>query len=267
MNEPLQTAVEMALASGKIQKDSLKGDFAIHHKGEIDLLTDVDIACQEMIISVIRERFPEDHIIAEEKPNLFEGNRNRWIVDAIDGTTTSALGYPFFCTSIAYEVKGVVVIGVVYSPIMDELFVAVRGMGAYLNGTRIRVSSVQGLKASLLSTGFPYDIATNPDNNINHFVDFLYEAQAVRRDGSAALNLSYVACGRFDGFWEIYLNPWDLAAGALIVEEAGGSLSSISGGRFSIYGGGGIASNGLIQEAMTGVIGKGLPSGRNNGMP
>jgi myo-inositol-1(or 4)-monophosphatase len=267
MKDPLQTAVEMALASGRIQKDSLKGDFAIHHKGEIDLLTDVDIACQEMIISVIKERFPEDDIIAEEKPNLFEGDSNRWIVDPIDGTTNYAHGYPFFCTSLAYEVKGVVAVGVVYSPIMDELFVAVRGMGAYLNGSRIRVSSVSGLKASLLSTGFPYDIATNPDNNIDHFVDFLYEAQAVRRDGSAALNLSYVACGRFDGFWEMYLNPWDLAAGALIVEEAGGSLSSISGGRFNIYGGGVIASNGLIQEAMTEVIGRNLPSGRNEKMP
>lgn len=266
MKDPLQMAVEMALASGRIQKDSLKEGFAIHHKGEIDLLTDVDIACQEMIISMIKERFPEDDIIAEEKANLFEGDRNRWIVDPIDGTTNYAHGYPFFCTSIAYEVKGVVVIGVVYSPIMDELFVAVRGMGAYLNGNRIRVSSVQRLKASLLSTGFPYDITTNPDNNINHFVDFLYQAQAVRRDGSAALNLAYVACGRFDGFWEIYLNPWDLAAGALIVEEAGGSLSNISGGTFSVYGGGVIASNGLIQEAMTGVIKRGLPFGPNEKM-
>ncbi len=267
MKNPLQTAVEMALASGRMQKDSLKGGFAIHHKGEINLVTDVDIACQEMIISVIKERFPEDDIIAEEKPNLFEGDRNRWIVDPIDGTTNYAHGYPFFCTSIAYEAKGTVTVGVVYSPIMDELFVAVRGKGAYLNGDRIRVSSVRHLKASLLSTGFPYDITTNPDNNIDHFVDFLYKAQAVRRDGSAALNLSYVACGRFDGFWEISLNPWDLAAGALIVEEAGGSLSSISGGRFNIYGGGVIASNALIQEAMTGVIRRSLPSGRNEKMP
>jgi myo-inositol-1(or 4)-monophosphatase len=263
MKDPLQTAVEMALASGRIQKDSLKRGFAIHHKGEINLVTDVDIACQDMIISVITKHFPEDDIIAEEKTNRFEGDRNRWIVDPVDGTTNYAHGYPFFCTSIAYEVKGAVLIGVVYSPIMDELFVAVRGKGAYLNGERIKVSSVSGLKASLLSTGFPYDITTNPDNNINHFVDFLYEAQAVRRDGSAALNLSYVACGRFDGFWEIHLNPWDLAAGALIVEEAGGAISDLAGGAFNIYGGGVIASNGLIQEAMTGVIRKGSPSAKD----
>ncbi|MDD3847118.1 MAG: inositol monophosphatase family protein [Syntrophorhabdaceae bacterium] len=260
MKDPLQTAVEMALASGKIQRESLKEGFAIHHKGEINLVTDADIACQEMIISMIRESFPEDDIIAEEKANRFEGNKNRWIVDPIDGTTNYAHGYPFFCTSIAYEVKGSVVAGVVYNPMMDELFFAARGKGAYLNGNRIKVSSVQNLKASLLSTGFPYDITTNPDNNINHFIQFLYEAQAVRRDGSAALNLSYVACGRFDGFWEIYLNPWDLAAGALIVEEAGGAISSLDGGAFSIYGGGVIASNGLIHETMTGIIGKGLPS-------
>ncbi len=257
MKDPLQTAVEMALESGRIQRESLLKDFAIHHKGEINLVTDVDIACQEKIISMIKERFPEDDIIAEEQSNSFEGNKNRWIVDPIDGTTNYAHGYPFFCTSIAYELKGMIVAGVVYNPVMDELFFAAHGKGAYLNGNRIAVSSVANLKKSLLSTGFPYDIKTNPDNNINHFVDFLYEAQAVRRDGSAALNLSYVACGRFDGFWELQLNPWDLAAGALIVEEAGGIITGIDGGPFSVYGGGVLASNGLIHKPMAAVIDKG----------
>ncbi len=223
-------AVEMALESGKIQKGSLKEHFAIRHKGEINLVTDVDIACQEKIMSMIQGSFPDDDIISEEKSNRFDGIKNRWIIDPVDGTTNYAHGYPFFCTSIGYEIDGKVVVGVVYNPVMDELFFAERGKGAYLNGDRIYVSSVTDLKRSLLSTGFPYDIATNRDNNINHFVHFLYESQAVRRDGSAALNLSYVACGRFDGFWELKLNPWDVAAGTLIVEEAGGMVTDLTGG-------------------------------------
>lgn len=257
MADPLQAAVEMALESGRIQKGPLSKDFAIHHKGEINLVTDVDIACQERIISMIREYFPDDDIIAEEKANTYDGNRNRWIIDPVDGTTNYAHGYPFFCTSIAYEARGKVVVGVVYNPVMNELFFAAAGKGAYLNGDRIAVSQIANLKKSLLSTGFPYDLATNPNNNINHFVDFLYEAQAVRRDGSAALNLSYVACGRFDGFWELNLNPWDLAAGALILEEAGGRITNLRGEAFNIYRGECLASNGLIHQAMAGVVRKG----------
>lgn len=258
MADPLQAAVEMALESGRIQKESLTKDFAIRHKGEINLVTDVDIACQEKIISMIRERFPDDDVIAEEQSNDYTGQRNRWIVDPVDGTTNYAHGYPFFCTSIAYETGGRVMAGVVYNPIMNELFFAAAGKGAYLNGNRIAVSRIGDLKRSLLSTGFPYDVTTNPNNNVNHFVNFLYEAQAVRRDGSAALNLSYVACGRFDGFWELHLNPWDLAAGALILEEAGGRITNLACGRFEIYRGECLASNGLIHEAMAGVIRKGI---------
>lgn len=257
MMDPLQAAVEMALESGRIQKESLSKDIVIHHKGEINLVTEVDIACQEKIISMIRERFPDDDIIAEEQYNIYEGHRNRWIVDPVDGTTNYAHGYPFFCTSIAYEAKGRVMAGVVYNPIMNELFFAAGGKGAYLNGERITVSRVNNLKRALLSTGFPYDITSNPNNNINHFVNFLHQAQAVRRDSSAALNLSYVACGRFDGFWELRLSPWDLAAGALILEEAGGRITNLSGGPFTIYHGECLASNGLIHQAMAGVIKKG----------
>lgn len=248
----------MALESGRIQKESLSRGFAVHHKREeINLVTDVDIACQEKIIAMVREWFPEDDIIAEEQTNTYEGDRNRWIIDPVDGTTNYAHGYPFFCTSIAYEEKGRVIAGVVYNPVMNELFFAAAGKGAYLNGNRIAVSEIGDLKRSLLSTGFPYDIRTNPNNNINHFVNFLFEAQAVRRDGSAALNLSYVACGRFDGFWELHLNPWDLAAGALILEEAGGHITNITGGAFDIYRGECLASNGLVHRAMESVIKKG----------
>lgn len=257
MGNPLQKAVEMALESGKIQKRYLRESFAIHHKGEINLVTDADIACQEKIMAMIQDAFPDDDIISEEKSNRFDTTGNRWIIDPVDGTTNYAHGYPFFCTSIAYEVEGVVVAGVVYNPVMDELFFAERGKGAHFNGDRIRVSALPDLKRSLLSTGFPYDLATNRNNNINHFVHFLYEAQAVRRDGSAALNLCYVACGRFDGFWELNLNPWDIAAGALMVEEAGGMVTDLSGGPFNIYEGRTLASNGLIHGAMLSVIEKG----------
>jgi myo-inositol-1(or 4)-monophosphatase len=255
MNNLVDFAVSCALESGRIQKEYYEKGFEIRHKGEINLVTEVDIACQAKIIELIKERFPEDEIIAEEKDNSYTGRENRWIVDPLDGTTNYAHGYPFFCTSIAYEEKGEVTLGVVYNPIFDELFVAGKGEGAYLNGRQIRVSPIGDLKKALLSTGFPYDLATNPHNNIDHFVHFLYAAQAVRRDGSAALNLSYVACGRFDGFWELKLNPWDVAAGLLIVREAGGVITGFKGEEYSIYGDEIVASNGMIHEKILDVLG------------
>ncbi len=256
MDNLLQFAVNCALESGKIQRRHYQKAFRIRHKGEINLVTDVDIACQDRILALIKERCPDDDIIAEEQTNSYEGSANRWIVDPLDGTTNYAHGYPFFCTSIAYEVKGEVVLGVVYNPIFKELFTAVKGGGSYLNDRRLTVSSTESLKQSLLSTGFPYDIATTTNNNINHFVSFLYEAQAIRRDGSAALNLGYVACGRFDGYWELKLNPWDMAAGVLIVEEAGGRITDLAGSPFSIYDDSIVASNGLIHDDLIRILGR-----------
>lgn len=257
MNDLLEFAIQCALESGRIQGKYFQKTIGIHHKGEINIVTDVDIACQQKIIELIEKNFPEDHIIAEEKENTFDGNRNKWIVDPLDGTTNYAHGYPFFCTSIAYEVKGEVVAGVVYNPIFNELFFAQKGEGAYFNGEKIHVSTVHDMKQALLSTGFPYDLQTNTNNNINHFVDFLYKAQAVRRDGSAAMNLSYVACGRFDGHWEMKLNPWDMAAGALIVIEAGGIVSNFKGETFSIYGDELVASNGILHNNLLQVLKEG----------
>ena len=152
--------------------------------------------------------------------------------------------------------NGEIVLGVVYNPIFKELFTGQKGAGAYLNNKKIQVSGMKDLKKSLLSTGFPYDIATSKENNINHFINFLYQAQAVRRDGSAALNLCYTACGRFDGFWEMKLNPWDMAAGTLIVEEAGGTVTDFDGSTFSVYKNNIIASNGLIHQAIVRVLKK-----------
>ncbi len=254
MDHLLEFAVQLAFESGRIQKKRYRERHSIFYKGEINLVTDVDMECQERIISLIAARFPDDRIIAEEKDNVFEGSENRWIIDPIDGTTNYAHGYPFFCTSVAYEVEGRVVCGVVYNPIFDELFFAAAGKGSYLNGQRLKVSGIDALRQSLVVTGFPYDLGTSGMNNIDHFVSFLYEAQAVRRDGSAALNLSYVAAGRFDGFWELKLSPWDTAAGVLIVTEAGGRVTDFEGKPFDIYAGQIVATNGVIHNDMLRVL-------------
>ena len=255
MDQILEFAVELALESGRIQKKHFRDNHSIVHKGEINIVTDVDMACQERIIGMIAGQFPDDHIIAEEQENLFEDERNRWIVDPIDGTTNYAHGYPFFCTSIAYEVAGELVCGVVYNPIFDELFFAENGKGAFLNGDPLRTSATAEMKQSLLVTGFPYDLSGR--NNIDHFTAFLFQAQALRRDGSAALNLAYVAAGRFDGFWELRLNSWDTAAGVLLLKEAGGTVTDFQGEPFDIYAGQIVASNGLIHGAMLRVLREG----------
>jgi myo-inositol-1(or 4)-monophosphatase len=254
MTDILEFAVSLAFESGRIQKRHFEKRFGVYHKGEINIVTDVDIECQTHIMERIAREFPDDTVISEEKANKYEGTANRWIIDPIDGTTNYAHGYPFFCTSIGYESGGEVKVGVVYNPISDELFFAQKGKGAYLNGERLSPSGTTDMKQALLVTGFPYDIATNPDNNLDHFTTFLYKAQAIRRDGSAALNLAYVAAGRFDGFWELRLNPWDVAAGTLMVYEAGGRVTDFKGNPYSIYGREILATNGLIHEKMRQVL-------------
>jgi len=256
MDEILKFAIHCVLESGKIQRKYFGKKIGIRHKGTIDLVTDVDMACQEIIISLIKDNFPDDDIISEEKKNYFEEDKNRWIVDPLDGTTNYAHGYPFFCTSIAYEESGSITLGVVYNPIFKELFYAKKKEGAYLNKKRISVSKIDNLKQALLSTGFPYDLITSKRNNIENFISFIYEAQAIRRDGSAALNMCYLACGRFDGFWELKLNPWDMAAGSIIIEEAGGIITDFKGNKFDIYKDEIVASNGLIHKDMLNVLQK-----------
>jgi myo-inositol-1(or 4)-monophosphatase len=254
MDEILSFAIHCAKESGHIQREHYQKQLHIRYKGEINIVTDVDMACQERIVSLIQSAYPGDVIISEEKENFFSLPGNRWIVDPLDGTTNYAHGYPFFCTSVAYEIDNEVRVGVVYNPIFDELFYALKGRGAFLNGESVRVSSVSLVKRALLSTGFPYDLPTNPRNNVAYFLQFLHEAQAIRRDGSAALNLSYVACGRFDGHWELRLNPWDVAAGALIVREAGGTVTDLEGKAFDMFRGDILASNGLIHSRMAGIL-------------
>lgn len=258
MHDLLEFAVHLAFESGRIQKKYFEKKLSIGYKGEINLVTNVDLECENRIIELVRLNFPDDEVISEEKTNLFEKGKNRWIVDPLDGTTNYAHGYPFFCTSIGYEEGGRITLGLVYNPITEELFWARQGEGAYFNGNPLKVSTTNVLKQALLVTGFPYDVATNPNNNLNHWAAFIMRAQALRRDGSAGLNLSYVAAGRFDGFWELKLSPWDMAAGVLIVREAGGTVTSLSGDEFNLYGGGIVASNGRIHQEMLGVIREGL---------
>jgi len=257
MYEPLEFAIQLAFESGRIQKRYFQKTLSIMHKGEINLVTNVDFECERRILELLGNEYPDDEVISEEKANTYESGKNRWIVDPLDGTTNYAHGYPFFCTSIAYEVDGEIIVGAVYNPIMDELFFARKGEGSFLNGERLGVSAIKEIKQALLVTGFPYDVVTNPNNNLNHWAAFIMRAQALRRDGSAGLNLSYVAAGRFDGFWEMRLSPWDMAAGVLIVREAGGTVTSLSGETFSLFSGGILASNGLIHKRMLDVIREG----------
>jgi len=178
----------------------------------------------------------------------------KWIIDPLDGTTNFAHGYPFYCVSIAVEEKGEIVCGAVYDPVREEMFSAARGAGAYRNGERLKVSNVDRLSQALLITGFPYNFRERLDTVIRQFGKFLVASQAVRRGGSAALDLCYVASGRLDGFWELYLQPWDTAAGHVILEEAGGRVTDFKGGPFSIYNKETLASNGLLHDEMRAVL-------------
>lgn len=228
--------------------------FDIEHKGAIDLVTEVDLASEKLIREAISTYYPRHEILAEEGGLTESKSEYRWIVDPLDGTTNYAHGYPMFCVSIALERGGETILGVVYDPMREELFSAEPGAGAALNNRAIRVSRTDQLMQSILSTGFPYDIRTSKLTNLDHWANFAMNAQALRRDGAAALDLCYVACGRFDGFWELSLSPWDTAAGALIVTEAGGRVTDFRGGRFSNYKPEVVASNGLIQDRMIEVL-------------
>ena len=225
----LATAAEAALQAGAIQRSRYGQKLEIHHKGEIDLVTEVDRACEQAIIALIRERFPGHDIVAEETAIDRTGSRYVWFVDPLDGTSNFAHGYPFFCASVAVTDGGERVAGAVYDCVKDELFTAERGVGAFLNGRRLRVSGAATLNDAMLITGFPYDLRARPSHALRLFNAFIPHARAIRRDGAAALDLCYLAAGRVDGFFEETLQPWDMMAGALMVEEAGGRISRFDG--------------------------------------
>lgn len=253
----LKTAIRAAKTAGALQKRSLGHVKKIEFKGEINLVTEVDKACEEKILKTIRRDFPDHDILTEETGEHLNGSDYKWIIDPLDGTTNFAHAYPLFCVSIGLEYQGKMIVGVVYNPNLGELFCAVKGGGATLNGCRIHVSRVKELKRALLSTGFAYNVQTATDNNLDHFRDFLMTSQAVRRDGVAAIDLCYVACGRFDGFWELCLWPWDVAAGSLILQEAGGRITMFDGAPLTIYGKEILASNGAIHGQMMQVLKRG----------
>lgn len=252
----MELAVQIARAAGNIQRDRYETPLDIQTKSiDIDLVTEVDRACEALAVSRIEEAFPEDSILAEEGGgNDRAGALWRWVIDPLDGTTNYAHGYPRFCVSIGVERAHERTLGVVYDPMMDELYHAVKGEGAFRNGQKILVSEEPLMKRSLLATGFAYDRKQSRRENVEYFAAFLRTARAMRRDGSAALDLCYVASGRLDGFWELKLSPWDVAAGYLLVEEAGGRISNLTGGAALDSGHEVVASNGLIHETMLEIL-------------
>ena len=253
----LNFAIRVAQEAGRLLRDRVGTKIDVAHKGAINIVTDVDIASERLIREAIATQYPRHQVLAEEGGLAESRSEYRWVIDPLDGTTNFAHGYPVFCVSIALEYQGETILGVVYDPMRDELFTAERGGGAALNQRPIRVSSTDSMMQSILSTGFPYDIRTSTLTNLDHWANFAMNAQALRRDGAAALDLCYIACGRFDGFWELNLSPWDMAAGGLIVTEAGGRVTDFSGGEFSIYKPEIIASNGLIHDRMVEIIAMG----------
>lgn len=248
----LSTAIEAVIKAGDIQMGFIESGFQVSHKGAIDLVTEADIAVETMFRQMIAERFPDHTILAEEfgEDADTRGASHCWVFDPIDGTSNYAHGLPIFCSSLALEIDGKGEIGAVYDPTRKELFVAERGGGAFLNGKPIRVSEASTLVDSMLVTGFPYDIHSRISEIVGLFGEFVGQARAVRRLGSAALDLCYIASGRMDGFWEQDLKPWDIAAGTILVEEAGGRVTDFAGGTFSSRRPQLLATNGRIHDEM-----------------
>lgn len=253
----LATAIAAVVRAGEFQMEHFGRDLRIDKKGAIDLVTEIDIAIEREFRTMIGERFPDHVVLGEE----FEQRGDRdgvarycWVFDPVDGTTNYAHGLPIFCSSLALEIDGVAVVGAIYDPSRRELYTAERGTGAWLNGVPLSVSSAETLIDSLLVTGFPYSVQQDAEELVGLFGEFLGKARAVRRLGSAALDLCYVAAGRLDGFWEQKLNPWDMAAGALLVEEAGGTVTSSSGEPFTSRSRSVLATNGRIHRAMVETI-------------
>jgi len=255
----LETAVHAARQAGKILSHYAHTGFRVENKSAIDLVTEADHAAEQCVIDVILASFPDHGFLAEERGRTGQSQSPYvWIIDPLDGTTNFAHGLPTYCVSIGLEYKREGVLGVVYDPARDELFSATRGGGARKNDQPICVSQTTQLDQALLVTGFAYNIRETQNNNLDHFARFALLVQGLRRTGSAALDLCYVAAGRFDGFWEVKLNPWDMAAGALILREAGGKVTNFCGQSHSLYEQELVASNGYLHDSMISVIQKSL---------
>lgn len=253
-NVKLKRTLFLALKSaGSLVRKAITRRKTITKKGEIDLVTEVDCAAERLIIKIIRKAFPDHAFLAEESQTAGD-SPYRWIIDPIDGTTNFAHGLPVCSVSIAYEEKGVVKLGGVYDPCRNELFFAERGKGAFLNGKKIKVSKTRLLNDALLATGFPYHRRQDPDKYLKPFREFLMQAREIRRLGSAAIDLCYVACGRFDGYWEAVLKPWDKAAGILIVQEAGGKVTDYKGITSTLSQPSVVSTNGHIHAQVLSIL-------------
>lgn len=255
----LKTAIDAATEAGKFLRESKGKSLTIEHKSSsIDPVTEIDKEAEKIIVDIIKKYYPGHSILGEESGTNDETSEYRWIIDPLDGTVNFTHGLPIYCVSIGLEHKGNIVAGVVYDPNADELYTTERGKGAFLNGEPIRVSDTDQLIQSILITGFPYDIHNNPDNTVERFTDFLMEAQAIRRLGSAAIDLCYIAAGRGDGFWEAFIQPWDIAAGILLIEEAGGKVTDFHGNPIGADSPRVLATNGKIHDAMLEILKKRL---------
>lgn len=254
MKKYIDIAVELAVKAGDYAKKRKGKIKDISFKGDINLVTDIDRTCEHIIVESIKKHFPGHGILSEERYAKITPAEYKWVIDPLDGTTNYVHGLPIYSVSIALEAKGRVILGVVYNPETGDLFKAEIGKGSFMNRKRIRVSKTKTLKRALLVTGFSYNIKKTRQDNIDNFVKFLKTVQAVRRLGSAAMDLCYVACGYFDGFWEMNLHPWDSAAGMLIVREAGGSVTKFDGSQYSFYEKEILATNSKIHSQMIKVL-------------
>jgi myo-inositol-1(or 4)-monophosphatase len=254
MKELLDTAKILAEAAGEHIRQSASQLRQVDYKGRADLVTDVDRRAEEIILDGIRRAYPDHAVLAEESGGNETQSDFRWVVDPLDGTTNFVHGYPFYCVSIAVQYRMETVAAVVLNPVMEELFSALKGGGAHLNGNSIAVSPTCELSKALVATGFPYQIGEHWQHSMTLFETFYRNCHGVRRDGAAALDLCYVAAGRFDGFWEYELQPWDVAAGLLIVQEAGGKTTDFHDNPSGICDGQVLASNGRIHDEMLQVM-------------
>ena len=254
IEDRLTIAIDLARQAGMLLREGYGRVTEVKYKGEIDLITEFDLRSEQLLVEGIQQAYPNDAILAEENGLMGEGEY-RWLIDPLDGTTNFAHSIPIFVISLAFAQGSQPQLGVIYDPMRDELFHATVDDGAWLNGRRLHVSASPTLNQSLLVTGFPYDMRTNPDNNLDHFANLALCSRGVRRLGSAALDLAYIAAGRFDGYWEMRLWPWDWGAGMLMVKEAGGRVTRIDGGvevfaePTSI-----LATNGHIHDEMLDVL-------------
>lgn len=252
--EVLALALKTARQAGQMLRAAQANTHQVEYKGEINLVTEMDRRVEEFIVGELTSAFPDHAIVAEEGTDVEIKSAWRWYIDPLDGTTNYAHGLPIYCVSLGLEKDGELICGVVYDPCQEEMFTTSAGGGAFLNGRPIKVSTEKELIKSLLVTGFPYDIRETTEDNLDNFAVFAKAARAVRRLGSAALDLCWLACGRFDGFWEIKLSPWDLAAGVLLVREAGGLVTDFGGQPFDLHSGRILASNGRIHQPMQDVL-------------